>query len=65
MIGGQDGDSWGRSGTGETPQEPMRRGGSAAARGKRKSKVLHGNKQRSNKQAIIDHLPNLFVFKLK
>ncbi|MED4026415.1 hypothetical protein P4672_09190 [Priestia megaterium] len=37
MIGGQDRDSWGRSGTGETPQEPMRRGGSAAARGKRKS----------------------------
>ncbi|MEH7518383.1 hypothetical protein [Priestia megaterium] len=35
MIGGQDGDSCGRSG--KTPQEPMRRGGSAAARGKRKS----------------------------
>ncbi|MCT9853748.1 hypothetical protein [Priestia megaterium] len=31
MIGGQDEDSWGKSGTGETPQ----RGGSAAACGKR------------------------------
>ncbi|MBX9986605.1 hypothetical protein, partial [Priestia aryabhattai] len=28
-------DSCGKSGTGETPQERMRRGGSAAARGKR------------------------------
>ncbi|MDR7245009.1 hypothetical protein [Priestia megaterium] len=35
MIGGQDEDSCGESGTGETPQERMRRGGSAAARGKR------------------------------
>ncbi|WP_415761381.1 hypothetical protein ACMYUM_22725 [Priestia megaterium] len=35
MIGGQDGDSCGKSGTGETPQERKRRGGSAAARGKR------------------------------
>ncbi|MED4209008.1 hypothetical protein P4662_07065 [Priestia megaterium] len=35
MIGGQDEDSCGNSGTGETPQERMRRGGSAAARGKR------------------------------
>ncbi|MDO6849626.1 hypothetical protein Q4S57_16840 [Priestia megaterium] len=35
MIGGQDGDSCGNSGTGETPQERMRRGGSADARGKR------------------------------
>ncbi|WP_258006072.1 hypothetical protein [Priestia megaterium] len=35
MIGGQDEDSCGKSGTGETPQERMRRGGSAAARGKR------------------------------
>ncbi|WP_129708900.1 hypothetical protein [Priestia megaterium] len=35
MIGGQGEDSCGKSGTGETPQERMRRGGSAAARGKR------------------------------
>ncbi|MFU7588979.1 MULTISPECIES: hypothetical protein [Priestia] len=35
MIGGQDEDSCGKSGTGETPQELMRRGGSATARGKR------------------------------
>ncbi|MBY0076424.1 MULTISPECIES: hypothetical protein [Priestia] len=36
MIGGQDEDSCGKSGTGETPQERKRRGGSAAARGKRR-----------------------------
>ncbi|WP_129707540.1 hypothetical protein [Priestia megaterium] len=35
MIGGQGEDSCGKSGTGEAPQERMRRGGSAAARGKR------------------------------
>ncbi|QSX21594.1 hypothetical protein [Priestia megaterium] len=35
MIGGQNEDSCGKSGTGETPQERMRRGGSPAARGKR------------------------------
>ncbi|MEW4275101.1 hypothetical protein [Priestia megaterium] len=35
MIGGQGEDSCGESGTGETPQERMRRGGSAAAHGKR------------------------------
>ncbi|MBQ4866316.1 hypothetical protein IHQ11_07360 [Priestia megaterium] len=34
MIGGQDEDSCGKSGTGETPQERKRRGGSPAARGK-------------------------------
>ncbi|MDW4509338.1 MULTISPECIES: hypothetical protein [Priestia] len=34
MIGGQDEDSCGKSGTGETPQR-KRRGGSTAARGKR------------------------------
>ncbi|MED3813605.1 MULTISPECIES: hypothetical protein [Priestia] len=36
MIGGKDGDSCGKSGTGETPQERKRRGGSPAARGKRR-----------------------------
>ncbi|MQR84473.1 hypothetical protein GFV16_00750 [Bacillus megaterium] len=35
MIGGQGEDSCGKSGTGETPQERKRRGGSAPARGKR------------------------------
>ncbi|MCQ9284423.1 hypothetical protein NQ129_21790 [Priestia aryabhattai] len=35
MIGGKDADSCGKSGIGETPQERTRRGGSAAARGKR------------------------------
>ncbi|WP_182006998.1 hypothetical protein [Priestia aryabhattai] len=35
MIGGQGEDSGGKSETGETPQERKRRGGSAAARGKR------------------------------
>ncbi|MBY0076236.1 MULTISPECIES: hypothetical protein [Priestia] len=35
MIGEQDEDSCGKSGTGETPQERERRGGSPAARGKR------------------------------
>ncbi|MGG3192617.1 hypothetical protein [Priestia aryabhattai] len=35
MIGGQDEDSCGKSGTGETPQESKRRGGSPPARGKR------------------------------
>ncbi|MEW4209458.1 hypothetical protein Q0O85_13000 [Priestia megaterium] len=35
MIGGQDEDSCGKSGTGETPQEHKRRGGSSSARGKR------------------------------
>ncbi|WP_375345726.1 hypothetical protein ACEWPB_19670 [Priestia megaterium] len=35
MIGGQSEDSCGESGTDETPQERKRRGGSAAARGKR------------------------------
>ncbi|MDE8675437.1 hypothetical protein WKH56_12915 [Priestia sp. SB1] len=36
MIGGQDEDSCLKSGTSETPQERKRRGGSAAARGKRR-----------------------------
>ncbi|MES9770709.1 hypothetical protein ABWK50_06810 [Priestia megaterium] len=35
MIGAQDQDSCGKSGTGETPQERKQRGGSPAARGKR------------------------------
>ncbi|MEC1068364.1 MULTISPECIES: hypothetical protein [Priestia] len=35
MIGGQDEDSCGKSGTDETPQERKRRGGSSPARGKR------------------------------
>ncbi|MQR84726.1 hypothetical protein GFV16_02055 [Bacillus megaterium] len=35
MIVGQDEDSCGKSGTGETPQERKGRGGSSPARGKR------------------------------
>ncbi|MFP8642419.1 MULTISPECIES: hypothetical protein [Priestia] len=35
MIGEQGEDSCWKRGTGETPQERMRRGGSAAVRGKR------------------------------
>ncbi|MEW4209626.1 hypothetical protein Q0O85_13840 [Priestia megaterium] len=35
MIGGQGEDSCGKSGTGETPQEHKRRGGSPTACGKR------------------------------
>ncbi|WP_375345707.1 hypothetical protein ACEWPB_19455 [Priestia megaterium] len=35
MIGGQGEDSCGKSGTGETPQERKRRGGSSTAPGKR------------------------------
>ncbi|WP_129709033.1 hypothetical protein [Priestia megaterium] len=35
MIGGQGEDSCGKSGRDETPQKRKRRGGSAAARGKR------------------------------
>ncbi|MDR7242749.1 hypothetical protein [Priestia megaterium] len=45
MIGGQDEDFCGENGTGETPQERTRRGGSPAARGKRslarKSTAVH------------------------
>ncbi|MEB4868998.1 MULTISPECIES: hypothetical protein [Priestia] len=49
LIGGQGADSCRKSRTGETPQERKRRGGSAAARGKRSlarkstavSKALH------------------------
>ncbi|WP_428834829.1 hypothetical protein [Priestia megaterium] len=46
--GGQGEDSYGKSGTGETPQERKRRGGSSAARGKRSlarksTAVLQGN----------------------
>ncbi|UYV55628.1 hypothetical protein [Priestia megaterium] len=47
MIGEQDEDSCGKSGTGETPQERERRGGSPAARGK---EVLHGNQLRCQKR---------------
>ncbi|MFP7737223.1 hypothetical protein ACLHDF_28705 [Priestia aryabhattai] len=35
MIEGQGEDSCGKSGLGDTPQEPKRRGGSSAAGGKR------------------------------
>ncbi|PFD97354.1 hypothetical protein CN265_20375 [Priestia megaterium] len=47
MIGGQDEDSSGESGTGETPQKRKLRGGSPAARGKRS---LARNQKRCNKR---------------
>ncbi|MCA1322498.1 hypothetical protein LC085_21730 [Bacillus tianshenii] len=53
MIGAQDVDSCGRSGTGETPQTRKRRGGSPAARGKRslawKSTAVFNRGQRGGK----------------
>ncbi|MED3883866.1 hypothetical protein ABE036_18920 [Priestia aryabhattai] len=48
MIGGQCEDSCGKSGAGGTPQERKRRGGSAAARGKRS----HARKSNAVSQAI-------------
>ncbi|MET3685253.1 hypothetical protein ABIC37_000762 [Priestia megaterium] len=48
MIGGQGEDYCGKSGTGETPQERKRRGGSAAARGKRS----HARKSTAVSQAV-------------
>ncbi|WP_349346541.1 hypothetical protein [Priestia megaterium] len=48
MIGGQGEDSCGKSGTGETPQERKRRGGSASARGKRS----HARKSTAVSQAV-------------
>ncbi|MEC1069224.1 hypothetical protein [Priestia megaterium] len=48
MIGGQDEDSCGKSGIGETPQARKRRGGSPPA----ESEVLHGNQQRCQEQSI-------------
>ncbi|MDG0030579.1 hypothetical protein MMB68_13515 [Priestia sp. Y58] len=51
MIGGQDEDSCGKSGTGETPQERKRRGGSPTARGKR-SLVW--------KSPAVQHIPPIY-----
>ncbi|WP_394548978.1 hypothetical protein [Priestia aryabhattai] len=48
MIGGQGEDSCGKSGTGETPQERKRRGGSATARGKQS----HARKSTAVSQAV-------------
>ncbi|MBE5102651.1 hypothetical protein [Priestia aryabhattai] len=53
MIGGQDEDSCGKSGTGETPQKRKLRGGSPAAE---ESEVLHGNQLRCQKQ-FSSYLP--------
>ncbi|MEI2378879.1 hypothetical protein [Priestia megaterium] len=47
-MGGKGEDSCGKSGTGETPQERKRRGGSAAARGKRS----HARKSTAVSQAV-------------
>ncbi|WP_337133621.1 hypothetical protein [Priestia megaterium] len=64
MIGGQGEDSCGKSGTGETPQERKRRGGSAAARGKRShARAMHGNQPRCPKQSILVPLFNLLIFR--
>ncbi|UMZ34101.1 hypothetical protein [Priestia megaterium] len=60
MIGGQDEDSCGKSGRGETPQERQRRGGSPAARGKRSLAW----KSIAVSQAFQLHISNLFVFRL-
>ncbi|MDC7768984.1 hypothetical protein [Priestia megaterium] len=60
MIEGQGEDSCGKSGTGETPQERKRRGGSAPA----ESETLHGNQQRCNKRFILNHFSHFFVFRL-
>ncbi|MDC0703736.1 MULTISPECIES: hypothetical protein [Priestia] len=42
MIGGQDEESCGKSGNGETPREHKRRGGSAAARGTKSCTEING-----------------------
>ncbi|MCM3019247.1 hypothetical protein [Priestia megaterium] len=49
MIGGQDEDSCGKSGIGETPQELS---DEEAHRPPAESEVLHGNQPRWNKRAI-------------
>ncbi|PVE67233.1 hypothetical protein [Priestia megaterium] len=51
MIGGQDEDSCGKSGTGETPQERKRRGGSPTARGKRSL---------AWKSPAVQHIPSIY-----
>ncbi|MFF2596285.1 hypothetical protein ACFVSZ_23245 [Priestia megaterium] len=60
MIGGQGEDSCGKSRTGETLQERMRRGGLAAARGKRKS-CMEINCCVTSGSAHVSHL---FVLRL-
>ncbi|MFF2594272.1 hypothetical protein ACFVSZ_13015 [Priestia megaterium] len=57
MIGGQGEDSCRKSGSGETPQERKRRGGSAAARGKRS----HARKSTAVVTSSPATLSNLFV----
>ncbi|MFZ7822471.1 hypothetical protein ACO1DI_04965 [Priestia sp. 40] len=56
MIGGQAEDSCGKRGTGETPQERKRRGGSPAARGKRRL----ARKSKAASQAI--HMSSFIPF---
>ncbi|MFF2441610.1 hypothetical protein [Priestia megaterium] len=55
MIGGQDEDSCGKIGTGETPQERKRRGGSSAARVKR-SLARKSTGGVTNGSAHVSHL---------
>ncbi|WP_328243817.1 hypothetical protein, partial [Priestia megaterium] len=57
-IEGQDEDSWGKSGIGETPQERTRRGGSSAARGKR-SLARKSTAVSQAVQLIYSHFPSL------
>ncbi|MHC8967801.1 hypothetical protein IUJ58_19095 [Priestia aryabhattai] len=56
MIGGKGEDSCGKSGRGETPQKRKRRGGSPAARGKRRL----ARKSTAVSQAI--HMSSFILF---
>ncbi|MBX4159847.1 hypothetical protein K3F46_02570, partial [Priestia megaterium] len=60
MIEGQDEDSCGKSGLGETPQERTRRGGSPAVRGKRSL----ARKSAAVSQAVqLAHASHLVAFR--
>ncbi|PNE05306.1 hypothetical protein [Priestia megaterium] len=59
MIGEQGEDSCGKSGTGETPQERRRRGGSPDARGKRSL----ARKSTASSKRFSSYIP-LFIFGL-
>ncbi|MDG0058873.1 hypothetical protein [Priestia sp. P5] len=62
MIGGKGEDSCGKSGIDETPQERKRRGGSSAARGKQQPFTEITSSV--TKRPILDHLLDLFIFRL-
>ncbi|MFS2169818.1 hypothetical protein [Priestia megaterium] len=63
LIGGQDEDSCGKSGTGETPQERKSASDEEAHRPPAESEVLHGNQLRCNKQSLLAYLFYLFPFR--